>query len=56
MRRNCLDKLLIDGKVDGRRGRGRSRYDVLADLVMGRNYEFCLVVLQVIFCEIKKLF
>ena len=39
LRRNCLQKLLIEGKIEGRRGRGRRRYDVLTDLMMERSCE-----------------
>ena len=32
-RRNCLQKLPVEGKTDGRRGRRKGRSDVLANLM-----------------------
>ena len=34
LRLNCLQKLLIEGKIEVRRGRGKRKYDVLEELMM----------------------
>ena len=39
MRKDCLQRLIIEEKIEGRRGRGMRKYGVLVDLTVGRNHE-----------------
>ena len=38
LRGECIQKLVIEGKIEGKRGRGRRRHGILTDLKEGRNY------------------
>lgn len=38
LRRDCLQKPVIEGKIIGMRGGGRRRFGMLTDLMRGRTY------------------
>ena len=39
LRRNCLQLRIIEGKIEGKRGRGRKRIGMLDDVKEGRRYQ-----------------
>ncbi|KAI5738261.1 hypothetical protein M8J77_004739 [Diaphorina citri] len=39
LRRNCLQRRIMEGKIEGKRGRGRMRFGLISDVKRGRSYQ-----------------
>uniref|UniRef100_A0A8D8S857 Endonuclease-reverse transcriptase n=1 Tax=Cacopsylla melanoneura TaxID=428564 RepID=A0A8D8S857_9HEMI len=39
LRRDCLQRRIMEGKLEGRRPRGRRRFGMLTDMLNGRTFE-----------------
>uniref|UniRef100_A0A8D8UAM4 Craniofacial development protein 2 n=1 Tax=Cacopsylla melanoneura TaxID=428564 RepID=A0A8D8UAM4_9HEMI len=39
LRRDCLQRRIMEGSIEGRRSRGRKKFGMLTDILKGRSYE-----------------